>query len=171
MATLNDSELTDVKRMLSGAQVPVKDIYKKLKHEFTVTSDGLLMRNNLVVIPKELQRRVIDIAHKGHQGIVRTKQLLRHHVWFTGIDRYVEETVQKCRKCQVNTKKQSFEPLRMSKMPEFPWENVYVDFYGPLSNGKYLFVLIDEHSRYPIVRLVGSTSFKALEPILDDIFS
>jgi hypothetical protein len=59
----------------------------------------------------------------------------------------------------------------MSRIPEFPWENLCVDFYGPLNNGKYLFVLIDEHSRYPIVRLVSSTSFKALEPILDDIFS
>jgi hypothetical protein len=59
----------------------------------------------------------------------------------------------------------------MTEMPDGPWENLSVDNYGRLKNGKYLFVVVDEHSRYPIVKQVGSTSFKALKPILDDILT
>ena len=29
---------------------------------------------------------MIQIAHEGHQGIVRTKQMLQAHVWFPGIN-------------------------------------------------------------------------------------
>lgn len=59
----------------------------------------------------------------------------------------------------------------MRKIPDEPWDSVCADFYGPLKNGKYLFVLIDEHSRYPIVRQVSSTAFKAIQLTLDDIFA
>ena len=33
-------------------------------------------------IPSSLQNRTIEIAHEGHQGIVKTKRFLREKVWF-----------------------------------------------------------------------------------------
>jgi hypothetical protein len=171
-ATQNDSELDQIKNMLRNKPYQIiNSNYERLKHELSITQDGILMRGNNIVIPKELQKRVIEIAHTGHQGIVRTKQLLRNHVWFRGIDEAVERCINNCTKCQANTDKQKLEPLQMRKIPDEPWDSVCVDFYGPLKNGKYLFVLIDEHSRYPIVRQVSSTAFKAIQPTLDDIFA
>jgi hypothetical protein len=32
------------------------------------------MRGERIVIPEKLQKQMIQIAHEGHQGIVRTKQ-------------------------------------------------------------------------------------------------
>ena len=127
------------------------------------------MRGNRVVVPKALQGEVVKLAHVGHQGIEKTKRLLRAFVWFDGIDDAVELAVKKCKKCQCNVKTQRLEPLRMTKMPEGPWENLSIDYYGPLKSGHYLLVIVDEHSRYPVVRKVTTTSFKALKPILDDI--
>jgi hypothetical protein len=171
-ATQNDEELTQVKNMITNKHFDdVSTIFKRIKDELSITQDGLVLRGNNIVIPRELQSRIIDIAHAGHQGIVRTKQLVRNHVWFSGIDEAVENAISKCVKCQSNTNSQRLEPLNMSEMPKEPWTNVCIDYYGPIRNGKYLFVLIDEHSRYPIVRQVSSTSFKALKPILDDIFA
>jgi hypothetical protein len=43
------------------------------------------------------------------------------------------------------------------------------DFYGPLKNGKYLFVLIDDHSRYPIAKFVSSTASKQVIDTRRDI--
>jgi len=39
-----------------------------------------------------------------------------------------------------------------------------MDFYGPLSSGKYLLVLVDEVSRMPVVEEITST---ASEPVIE----
>ena len=39
---------------------------------------------------------VVRIAHEGHIGIVRTKQLLRERVWFPKIDKMVESEIKNC---------------------------------------------------------------------------
>ena len=36
-----------------------------------------------------------ELAHLGHQGIVKTKQLIRDKVWFPGIDKLTEDKVNK----------------------------------------------------------------------------
>jgi hypothetical protein len=58
--------------------------------------------------PKNLQTRLIDIAHEGHQGIVRTKQLLREQIYFPGIDKLVEKTCKSCILCLASTPKTEF---------------------------------------------------------------
>ena len=116
-----------------------------------------------------LQEHIIKLGHQGHQGIVRTKQLLRNHVWFPDLDKKVEAAVKTCLKCQINTDSTKFSPLSMSKLPDGPWEELSIDFYGPLKNGKYLMVIIDDYSRYPLIKLITSTAAKTIIPALQDI--
>ena len=52
--------------------------------------DGLVVRGERIVVTQELRGNMVKIAHEGHQGVLRTKQLLRAHVWFSGIDAMVE---------------------------------------------------------------------------------
>ena len=59
----------------------------------------------------------------------------------------------------------------MSHIPNGPWEELSIDFYGPLSNEKYLLVLIDDYSRYPIVKMITSTAAKVVIPALDEILA
>ena len=54
----------------------------------------LLLQDNGLVIAKDLQSRVIKIAHKSHQGIVKTKQLLREKVYFLESIKRLEELCQ-----------------------------------------------------------------------------
>ena len=63
--------------------------YKHLKEELTIV-DGLVLRGDRLVIPEKLQQTVVDIVHSSHQGIVKTKALLRETLWFPGMDRKVE---------------------------------------------------------------------------------
>ena len=46
---------------------------------------------------------MVEIAHEGHQGLVRTKQLLRAHGWFPGMDSQCDMFVSTCIACQSNT--------------------------------------------------------------------
>ena len=41
------------------------------------TTDGILMKNNQIVIPRNLQARAVETAHQGHQHIDKTLKLLR----------------------------------------------------------------------------------------------
>ena len=57
----------------------------------------------------------------------------------------------------------------MSPLPQGPWQELFMEFCGPLSKGDYLLVVTDDFGRYPEVEILRSTSAKAV-PHLDSIF-
>ena len=93
--------------------------------------NGILLCGQQVVIPHSLQEKVVMISHGGHQGIVLTKQFLRSHVWFPGIDNLVEREVKSCLPCQATTHVTTRTPLVMSELPSKLWEHVAIYFCGP----------------------------------------
>jgi hypothetical protein len=137
----------------------------------TANAGNTLLRGRRIVIPQCLQRRVVNLAHEGHQGIIKTKKLLREKVWFSGIDKLVEERILNCIPCQASTQVKTHEPLQMTNLPEGPWQNISVDFCGPFPSGDYLLVAMDDYSRYPEVEILKSTSSKSTIPKLDKMFS
>ena len=150
------------------------DIYKamkKVKHELTQsTTHGIISKGTRIVIPTTLQQRVIDLAHEGHQGIVKTKKLLREKVWFHRMNNIVEKKTTSCGACQIPTPRTTGEPLQMSPLPASPWREVSVDFKR-LSSCEYLLVITDDYSRYPVVERIRSTFASTVIPQLDKIFS
>ena len=144
---------------------------ERVQQELTVCSTNcIILRGTRIVVPEILQQRVIDLAHEGHQGIAKTKSLLREKVWFAGIDGAVERKVKSCMPCQVTTPETTREPLQMSPLPEGPWKEVSVDF-KELSGGGYLLVVYDDYSRYPVVEVITSVSSKTVIPRLNKIFA
>ena len=77
--------------------------------------------------------------------------------------------VKKCIPCQVATPKSPREPLKMSPLPNGPWEQVSVDFCEVA--GHYVLVVIDDYSRFPEIEILHSTAAKAVLPKLDRIFA
>jgi hypothetical protein len=172
--TNDDDELIDVKRWIMGqpTTTKIKSIYSTQSHEFTITDDGILLKNNRVVIPKALQSRIVNIAHSGHMGIEKTKQLLRLHTWFPEMDEIVKRIVGTCIKCQANTKiPGAIPPIIDSAMPDGPWKNLSIDFYGPFANNLYLLVLVDDYSRYPFAKKITSLTARNVIRILNEIFA
>ena len=143
----------------------------RLKDELCSNQDGdILLRGTRIVIPSSLQQHVVDLAHMGHQGLVKTKALLREKVWFYGIDRLTNETLKLCMTCQLANLKPQQEPLKMSALPQAPWVELSIDF-GQLPSGQYLIVVIDDYSRYPFVEVIKSTSAMTVIPRLDNILA
>ena len=122
-ATENDEELQKVITYIQEKKIDHKDpgrkAYSSLFDELTV-ADGLVLRGERIVVPQELREAMVKIVHEGHRGIVRTKQLLRAHVWFPGIDKMVEKHVGKCLACQATIPCHTREPLQMSDLPTGP---------------------------------------------------
>ena len=145
--------------------------YRSLQDELTIGEQGIILRGTRIVIPTSLHQRAVDIAHENHQGISKTKALLREKVWFPGIDDLVQQTMQSCIACQAVGKPAPPEPLHLQDMPKGPWKKLHIDFYGPLPSGEYLLVVIDRYSRFPEVEIVRSTKASVVIPKLDKIFS
>ncbi|MCG7866506.1 MAG: hypothetical protein JAY74_09055 [Candidatus Thiodiazotropha taylori] len=173
-ATLADLSLQKVMTAVQTGRWwddPDLSLYCRFKDEFSVY-DGVVLRDHRLVIPSSLQDQVIDIAHNTHQGIVKTKQLIREKVWFPGIDKMVEETVRACIPCQASYPGPSKrEPICPTPLPPEPWSEIALDFAGPFPSGQYVLVALDEHSRFPEVEIVPSTSAKTVIPRLSSIFA
>lgn len=145
--------------------------FRKFKDELSIV-DGVILRDHRLVIPTCLQEKVIQIAHSSHQGIVKTKQLIREKVWFPGIDRMVEQAVKACTACQASYPGLSKrEPIQPTPLPSAPWSEVAIDFPGPFPSDQYLLVVIDKYSRFPEVEIVHSTSAEVVISRLNTIFA
>ena len=131
------------------------------------------MRGNRIVVIDTLRNRAVDLAHIGHQGIVKTKQLTKEKVWFPGVDKMVKEKVDSYLPCQAATtcKAQRLEALRMTSLPTAPWQELLMDFLGPLPSGDHLMVVIDKYSHFPEVEIVTSASARSTISKLDAIFA
>ena len=159
-------------QQFQGADHTELNRFKQVRHELTVNyQTNVILRDRRIVIPAALRDKAVSIAHEGHQGLVKTKQLLREKIWFPGIDNTVKRVIDKCIACQANGPSNHPDPLQMSPLPPDPWHTVHMDFCGPFPSGEYLLVVIDAYSRFPKVEIVHSTSASCIIPRLDRIFA
>ncbi|XP_062551464.1 uncharacterized protein K02A2.6-like [Armigeres subalbatus] len=73
---------------------------------------------------------------------------LRANVWWPKMDQHIEQFVKNCRGCTLVSAPNPPEPMIRKEFPSRPWEQIAVDFLGPLPDGENLFVCIDYYSRY-----------------------
>ena len=85
------------------------------------------------------------------------------------MDAAVDEVVNKCFPCQIATPKPSRELLKMTPLPDGPWQQVSIDFCEVAEH--YVLVVIDDYSRLPEVEIVHLTSAKVVFPELDRVFA
>ena len=172
-ATKADPILLQVQCFLNGAEwpdVPHLKPYKRVKDELCA-SNGVILRGSRIVMPGTLSQATLSNAHEGHQGIVRTKQMVREKVWWPGIVHQVETMVKACIPCQSVADKPKAEPLRPTVMPDRPWQEVHVDLCGPFPSGESLLVCEDACTRWPEVAILHSTTSAAIIGHLCKIFA
>ena len=94
-ASAEDEELQAVRNCLaSGNWEKGPRSFMMVRNELTFI--GQVILRGTVVIPKVLRSRVLELAHEGHQGIVKMKERLRSKAWWPGVDNDAER---KCREC------------------------------------------------------------------------
>ncbi len=108
--------------------------FHRLFYQLAVSSDGIVLRQHQIVIPLALSKLLVDIAHEGHLGIVKTKQMMREKVWFPRLDQLVENRIGNCMPCQActPTNSKNMVPIQSDPVPDSVWHTVAADFFGPL---------------------------------------
>ncbi|XP_017461733.1 PREDICTED: uncharacterized protein K02A2.6-like, partial [Rhagoletis zephyria] len=121
-----------------------------------------------VIIPKQLQGRVLTMLHDGHWGKSRMKEMARRYVWFPTIEKEIEKIYDNCSICQSTA---SLPKREFSKWPEAtqPWERIHLDFAGPFYNRMWL-IIVDSYSKFPYVielsAATTTTTVAALQKII-----
>jgi hypothetical protein len=80
-----------------------------------------------IVIPRSMRSEMLQRAHEGHLGIVKTKARIREVIWWPGMGNQIEQMVSRCETCIRFRNQQRREPLQPTALPERPWEKVAVD--------------------------------------------
>ena len=170
--TLKDQEMENLKSHIQGdgkVKIPVE--FANVADELSCPENGLILRNTLIIVPKKLRSRIVALAHAGHQGVVKTKSLMRSKIWFPGIDKMVERAVASCYECQVGDTKRTYEALRPSEMPRKPWTEVSGDFYGPFKDGSYWYVNHCDSTRFfDVTEILGLTAGRVIK-VLEELFT
>ena len=129
------------------------------------------MRGMRIVVPLRLREMVLELAHEGHQGIVKTKNCLRRKVWWPTMNTMVERHCKKCFRFQAVTPATTMPPVKTTTMPTKPWRDLTVDLMGPPSTGESLLVTVEYYSRWIEVDFVGNTTSGSIIKCLEKHFT
>ena len=99
------------------------------EHQGNLTiGDGILLYDNRIVVPENLQKEVLKKIHEGHQGIEKCRSRAKRSVWWPGLSKQITHCIQSCKECSKSFH-QKVEPLMPTKLPEYPWQQVGVDLF------------------------------------------
>ena len=87
------------------------------------------------------------------------------------MDSLVEKEINQCISCQATMRPKYPPPTQSMPIPETVWDKLNVDYLGPFPNGQYIFVAIDQRSKFPEIEFVSSTSANQQILALERIFS
>lgn len=132
---------------------------------------NILMRGDRVVVPQRLRDQILKIAHEGHPGSRMMKSHLRSSVWWPKLDQDTDRVVAQCRGCTLVSAPSAPEPMSRRELPARPWEDLAIDFLGPLPEGQFLLVVVDYYSRYYEVCEMGTITAEDTIRELRAIFS
>lgn len=150
--------------------------YWEVKDELWMNVCSYLCRGERIIVPSNLRQRILSINHEGHLGIIKLRSRVKSLYWWPGLDRDVERFVQKCTICANADKTQRvFKPsLGLRHIPEQPWEDLSVDWLGPIEDEcgdmKHILVVIDNFSKWPEIEITNKCDSKEVVRFLEKLF-
>lgn len=174
---------TSRQQLLTGWPKNKKTLSPELAPYFHIrdelaAQDSLVFRGSYhLVVPVSLLGALINLAHRGQQGIVRTKQRLWDLYWWPGMDHSAQSAITLCQLCQAHNKsaKTHTPPLQPVPLPAAPWQKVGLDIVGPFELGtwdcRYALTLVDYYSKWPEIAFTSNVSTDTITDFLATTFS
>ena len=93
-----------------------------------------------------MRSAMLKQIHESHLGIVKCKQRGKESLFWPGMSKQIEDLVNECPTCSEVDKSSPKEPLKPTKTPSLPWEEVSSDIME-WRNEHYL-VVVDYFSKF-----------------------
>ncbi len=174
-ATSEDESLQQLRTtVLSGwpetkQEVPIKAReYWHCREEISEI-DGILLKNERIIIPSSLRPEMLEKIHVGHMGVEKCKRRARDVLYWPGMNSQIEEMVLKCSTSLEYRPSNQKEPMIAQTSPTIPWDTVTTDlFYW--NNSNYLLV-VDYYSRYFEIAKLSDTKSSTVVTYMKSIFA
>lgn len=175
LATNQDPILSELKSILKGGwpsdRKKIKPIirpYLKWKNDLFLENE-IVFLNSKVIVPKTMQKSVLDILHSSHLGIEKTKARARSLVYWVDINKDIERRIEECEICQKYRSSNIKEPLILHSIPRYPFQKIGVDIF---EHGEKIFLaLSDYYSRFLDIILLKNKSAEEVKSKLKNPFS
>ena len=147
---------------------PSLEPFFKRREELSA-EQGCILWGLRVIIPPKFRERLLEELHDEHPGMCRMKALARSHLWWPGLDQDIESKVRSCSACMSVRKLPALAPLHPWTWPRRPWQRIHVDFAE--KDGKSFLVVVDSHSKWLEVVIMGSTTSAKTIEVLRGLFA
>ena len=96
---------------------------------------------------------------------------MRSNVFSIDMDKGIEDDeINNCIACLSTGRPTPPVEIQPSPLPDEVWDTLNIDFLGPLPNGKYVFAIMDQRSRFPFAAFTASTSAKNFIKVFHVVF-
>jgi len=160
--TAEDSSLQIVMQHVQGEWPPCKrgcsdqaKPYWHIRNELS-THDGMLFKNEQIIIPYAYRRHVLNSLHAGHLGIVKTIHRAKTTVYWPGYVRDIQSMIEHCSPCQAVRNALPHEPLVPTPLPDYPFQKIGADLF--YIEGETYLLTVDYYSKWPSIMKLRNTT-------------
>ena len=158
--------------------------------QYNINHNNLLCRkirrfNRIYYVPVLPKIKINDVLlayhnslmNGGHLGKDRTYYKIRNRYYWPGMYKNVVQHIRSCSNCSINKKdrKKPNGHLNQLEPPQGVWENLSMDFIGPLtpkssSGNVYILVITDLLSKYVVAKATrDNTSLTAAKVVVEEV--
>ena len=127
----------------------------------------ILFNSDRIVIPKVARKEILDLLHKAHTGIVKTRKQAQQLYYWPQINADIKTMIESCNECQALLPSQPAEPLQQTTA-SFPMEKVSMDLF--YEKGQHYLIMADRYSGYPFVSRLSKETTSVVTAKLSDWF-
>jgi hypothetical protein len=156
-----DSLHQDIRSALPNDPVSALHLPVPSDSRWSLSPEGLLLRNNRIYVPNTADLRLRVLRHKhdhvlsGHFGQNKTLALVRQEYSWPNMRTFIQDYCKSCTTC-MRSKSQRHKPygtLQQLPIPEKPWNSISMDFIEhlpPSSTHTAILVVVDRMTKQSI---------------------
>ncbi|XP_055862765.1 uncharacterized protein K02A2.6-like [Biomphalaria glabrata] len=169
-----DNEMQMLKQYILNGWPDKHHIVPELKQYWSLADvltyeDGLLMKGEIIIIPRALRKEVETKLHAAHLGYDAMMRRARDAVFWPGIAARIKEIANACQPCQQSKPTNQKESLIQHCEGSNPWDKVGTDLFQ-IFDQQYL-AIVDYYSNFIEVEHLHTTTSQVVIRKLKNVFA
>ena len=119
--------------------------------------DGVILKNDCIIIPSALRKTILEKIHSSHLGITGCRRRAWENVYWPNMTNDIKEYVSLCSTCKSYETANAKEPLIPHDIPDRPWAKLGINLFS-LNNQDYLITVDYFSGFFEVEKLKDTTS-------------